>query len=152
VELAHPETSPYARGRRRIAAAVIVCLLAAAAGALWLTSRSVPAPSRASATAVAITGDVAFSGGATFSTSASQAQPIRSAPMLVRGVTDSGRRIVRRFSAGRDGRFALVLAPGTYTFTAVLYQGAIPLSHEPHTRARVRRGQHPPIHITETVI
>ncbi len=72
--------------------------------------------------------------------------------MLVRGVTDSGRRIVRRFAAGRDGRFALVLPPGTYTFTAVLYQAAIPLSHEPHATARVRPGRHPHIHITQIVV
>lgn len=72
--------------------------------------------------------------------------------MLVRGVTGSGRRVVRRFTAGRDGRFTLVRPPGAYTFTAVVYQGAIPLSQEPHQTARVRPGQHPHIHIEEVVV
>ena len=152
MQLAHPDSSPYATGRRRIAAAACAGVLAAAAGALWLTSRSVPAPSGASATAVAITGDVVVSGGATVVRSAAPTHPIRSAPMLVRGVTGSGRRVVRRFTAGRDGRFTLVRPPGTYTFTAVVYQGAIPLSQEPHQTARVRPGQHPHIHIEEVVV
>jgi hypothetical protein len=152
VELAHPDSSPYATGRRRIAAAACAGVLAAAAGALWLTLRWVPAQSGASATAVAITGDVVVSGGAAVVSSAAPTDPIRSAPMLVRGVTASGRHLVRRFSADHDGRFVLVLPPGTYTFTAVLYQGAIPLSQEPHQTARVRPGQHAHIHITEVVV
>ncbi len=151
MELAHPDTSPYATGRRRIAAVALLCV-PAAAGALWLVSRSAPDPSHTSATAVAITGDVVVSGGATFSTAASPSHPIRSAPLLVRGLTGSGRRLVRHFAAGRDGRFALVLPPGTYTFTAVLYQGAIPLSQEPHATVRIRPGGHPHIRITQIVL
>jgi hypothetical protein len=152
VELAHPDLSAHAAGRRRIVAASLVVVLAAAGGATWLGSRSSSTTPAGATTAVPVTGRVVTTGGVTSITGTSPVEPIRSAPMQVRGYTGSGRRIVRRFAAGRDGRFALVLPPGTYTFTAVIYQGAIPLSQEPHETARVRPGQHPRVHITQTVL
>lgn len=72
--------------------------------------------------------------------------------MLVTGITTSGTRVVRRFTADRHGHFKLTLPPGRYTFTAVIYQGAIPLAQEPHATVRIGPGQQPRIRIVEPVI
>lgn len=67
--------------------------------------------------------------------------PIRSVPVLVRGVTVSGRRLQRRLRADRQGRFRLNLPPGTYTFTAILDQASTSIADQPNTTIAVRVGQ-----------
>ena len=62
-------------------------------------------------------------------------------PVLVRGVTVSGRRLQRRLRADRQGRFRLNLPPGTYTFTAILDQASTSIADQPNTTIAVRVGQ-----------
>jgi hypothetical protein len=98
--------------------------------------------SRATPTAVVpVAGIVETQGGPPLANPGPDLHPIRSARVLVSGFTLSGRRVHRRMSADRRGRFSLGLLPGNYRFTAVLYQRSIPLSQEPHTSVHVRRGQ-----------
>jgi hypothetical protein len=121
-----------------------VPLLAVAAGIAligWHHSSGGPATARRT-TVIPVDGVVETQGGATVvNPGGPDLHPIRSAQVLVSGVNLSGRRLHRRMSADRRGRFTLRLPPGNYRFTAVLYQGAIPLSQEPHTSVHVPRGQ-----------
>jgi hypothetical protein len=121
-----------------------VALLAVAAGIAligWHHSSGGPATARR-ATLIPVAGVVEMQGGATVVNSGGpDLHPIRSAQVLVSGVTLSGRRLHRQMSADRRGRFTLRLLPGDYRFTAVLFQGAVPFSQEPHTIVHVRRGQ-----------
>jgi hypothetical protein len=123
----------------RIGAAVLA-VAAAVAFIAWHHSSDGPATATR-ATVVPVTGLVETQGGPALANPGPDLHPIRSARVLVSGVTLSGRRVHRRMSADRRGRFTLSLLPGTYRFTAVLYQGAIPLSQEPHTSVRIRVGQ-----------
>jgi hypothetical protein len=147
-----PRIAWFGSGGRRWTGAVVVAtiVLALGGGLAWFAWHSTQrtTPHVAGSTAIALTGDVAVEGGAPES-SGSDINPIRSAPMLVTGITNSGRRVTRRFTADRHGHFKLVLPPGRYTVTAVLYQGAIPLAREPHATVRVRAGQQPNIHILQ---
>jgi hypothetical protein len=121
-------------------------------GLAWLGWRStVPTSHLVGANVVPITGEVVVVGGPAVSNSAAGIHPIRSAPILVRGSTTSGKRVLRRFAADRQGRFGLTLPPGRYTFTAVLYQGSIPLAQEPHAAIHVRLGNQPRVEIVEQV-
>jgi hypothetical protein len=124
----------------RTTAAVVV--LATFAGLIsWHHSSSGPAKS-ARAGLIPITGVVETRGGATVvNPGGLDLHPIRSAQVLVSGITLSGRRVRRLMSADHHGRFTLSLVPGNYRFTAVLYQGAIPLAQEPHASVHVRRVQ-----------
>jgi hypothetical protein len=99
-----------------------------------------------------VTGEVVVEGGAELLNSAGGRHPIRSAPVLVVGITTSGKRVVRRFAADRQGRFGLTLPPGRYTFTAVLYQGSIPLAQEPHATIRVPSRNQRRVEIVEQVV
>jgi hypothetical protein len=106
------------------------------------------------AAALAVAGVVETQGGPAVPNPGSDFHPIRSAQVLVSGVTLSGRRVHRRMSADRRGRFSLRLVPGSYRFTAVLYLGSIPLSQEPHANVRGRTGQTTrplPVRIVEPV-
>jgi hypothetical protein len=137
------------RARAVLAAALVLVL---AGGLAWLGLRSpAPAPHASRTDAVPITGVVVTEGGTEVPKGGSDIHPIRSAPLLVAGVTATGKRLVRRFSADRHGRFAVRLPPGRYTFTAVIYQGSIPLGREPHATVRIRAGAHPRIRILEHV-
>jgi hypothetical protein len=122
----------------RTAAAVVV--IAAIAGLIsWHHSPRSPAKS-ARAGLIPIAGVVETRGGATVvNPGGLDVHPIRSAQVLVSGITLSGRRVRRLMSADHRGRFTLGLLPGNYRFTAVLYQGAIPLSQEPHASVHVGR-------------
>jgi hypothetical protein len=123
---------------RRTSVALVVTLLAGLAGFAWIGWRSTaPTTQLVGANVGRVTGEVVVEGGAAVSNPASDIQPIRSAPVLVRGITTSGKRVLRRFPADRQGRFGVTLPPGRYTFTAVLYQGSIPLAQEPHATIRV---------------
>jgi hypothetical protein len=126
------------RRTRILAAGIAIAALIAAIG--WHHSSNGPAKS-ARAGPVPVAGIVETQGGPPLANPGPDLHPIRSARVLVSGVTLSGRRVHRRMSADRRGRFSLSLLPGNYRFTAVLYQGAIPLSQEPHTSVHVRRGQ-----------
>jgi hypothetical protein len=138
-------------GRWARTAVAATIALALAGGVAWFGWRSTVPTSRVAGLAVVpITGAVVTEGGTQIQGAGSR--PIRSAPMLVAGVTTSGRRIVRRFTADRQGHFQLKLPPGRYTFTAVIYQGAIPLAQEPHATAHIRPGQQPHIRIVESVV
>jgi hypothetical protein len=99
-----------------------------------------------------VTGDVVVEGGPLMLNSAGDIHPIRSAPVLVRGITTSGTRVLRRFAADRQGRFGVTLPPGRYTFTAVLYQGSIPLAQEPHATIRVPSRNQRRVEIVEQVV
>jgi hypothetical protein len=140
--------------RKALAATIVVAL---AGGIAWFGWRSsVPASHLAGgANVVAITGDVLVEGGPVTEVGENRLDlhTMRSVPVLVTGTTGSGRRVVRRFSADRQGHFNLRLPPGRYTFTAVLYQGGIPLTQEPHATVHIRPGQQQPrIRIVEPVI
>jgi len=138
-------------GRCARTAAVVTIVLALAGGLAWFGWHSTDprAPRARGQTAnTVVTGDVLVEGGAPRG-SDSDIQPIRSAPMLVTGQTASGRRVARRFWAGRRGHFRLKLPPGTYTVTAVLYQGSIPLAQEPHATVHVRAGKEPHVRILQ---
>jgi hypothetical protein len=142
---------------RRTSVALAVTLMV---GLVWLGWRStVPTPHLVGANVVPITGnvvveggpEVVVEGGSGVPSSAADVHPIRSASVLVRGITTSGKRVLRRFAADRQGRFGLTLPPGRYTFTAVLYQGSIPLAQEPHSTFHVRRGRQSRVEIVEQV-
>jgi hypothetical protein len=128
-------------GAAGIAIAVVIAAIA------WHHSSTGPGTS-ARTGLVPIAGLVETQGGATVVNPGPDLHPIRSAQVLVSGVTLSGRRVHRRMSADRRGRFTLRLLPGNYRFTAVLYQGAIPLSQEPHASIHVRRGQLLPLTVS----
>jgi hypothetical protein len=119
-------------------------LLAVAAGIALIgwhhSSGGGPAPATP-VTLVPVDGVVETQGGPPLANPGPDLHPIRSAQVLVSGIAVSGRRVHRRMIADRRGRFSLSLLPGSYRFTAVLYQGAIPLSQEPHTSVRIRVGQ-----------
>jgi len=137
---------------RRTSVAVTVTLLVGLAGLAWLGWRSTgPTPHRVGANVARVTGEVLVEGGPAVSNSASDMHPIRSAPVLVRGSTTSGKRVLRRFPADRQGRFGVTLPPGRYTFTAVIYQGSIPLAQEPHATVHLRSGDHTRVEIVEQV-
>jgi hypothetical protein len=85
---------------------------------------------------------VSEGGGIPSATSDSGVHPIRSpVPVLVRGVTVSGRRLQPRIRADRHGRFRLNLPPGSYTFTAILGRASTSVADQPNTAVRVRVGQ-----------
>jgi hypothetical protein len=139
-------------GGRRTLAVLAVALLVGLAGFAWLGWRStVPTFHPAAGNLVPVTGQVMVEGGPAVPSSASDIHPITSAPVLVIGVTTTGKRVLRRFAADRQGRFGLTLPPGRYTFTAVLYQGSIPLAQEPHATVRIRPGRQPRVEIVEQV-
>lgn len=126
----------------RTAAAVVV--VAAIVGLIaWQHSPGSPAKP-AGAAVVPIAGAVVMDdggGGIPSATSRSGRRPIRSAPVLVRGVTVSGGRLQRRLQADRHGRFRLNLPPGTYTFTAILDRASTSIADQPNTTVAVRVGQ-----------
>jgi hypothetical protein len=70
--------------------------------------------------------------------------PIKDAALAVTGTTSAGGRVHRYFSAGSRGRFAVKLAPGVYTVTAVI-SGAATMAGQPHKSITVRSGQ--PVHL-----
>ena len=80
-------------------------------------------------------------GGIPSATSGSGRRPIASVPVLVRGVTVSGRPLQRRLRADRHGRFRLNLPPGTYTFTAILDRASPSIANQPNTIIAVRVGE-----------
>jgi hypothetical protein len=85
---------------------------------------------------------VSEGGGIPSATSDSGIHAIRSpVPVLVRGVTVSGRRLQRRLRADRHGRFRLNLPPGSYTFTAVIDRASTSVADQPNTTVRARVGQ-----------
>jgi hypothetical protein len=131
-------------------AALVVALAAIVGIIAWYHSSSGPANS-ARTGLVPIAGVVETQGGPLVVNPGSDLHPIRSAPVLLSGVTLAGRRVHRQMRADRRGRFSLSLLPGNYRFTAVLYQGAIPLSQEPHASVHVRRGQ-TPLPLTVSII
>jgi hypothetical protein len=134
----------------RVPAAVAVIVAIAGLVAWHHSSGGGPAKS-AGAGLVPIAGVVETQGGPLVVNPGSDLHPIRSAQVLVSGFTLSGRRVHRLMSADHRGRFTLGLLPGSYRFTAVLYQGAIPLSQEPHTNVQVPRGQ-TPLTLTVSII
>ncbi len=139
--------------RKALAATIVVAL---AGGVAWFGWRSTVPASRVAggANLVAITGEALVEGGPlnVVGSNRLDLHAMRSVPVLVTGITGQGQRVVRRFSADRQGRFTLTLPPGRYTFTAVLYQGGIPLTQEPHTTVHIRPGQQPRIRIVEPVL
>jgi hypothetical protein len=64
----------------------------------------------------------------------SDIHPFGPVPVLVTGVTLSGRRLRLRLIANRHGHFRLTLAPGNYTFTGEA-------ADKPSTTVRVRVGR-----------
>ena len=119
-----------------VALAAIVGLI------VWHDSSGSPAkPGRAAV--VPIAGAVLMDAGSGIpsATSDSSLDPIRSAPVLVRGVTVSGRRLQRRLRADRHGRFRLNLPPGSYMFIAILDQESKSIADQPSTTLAVRVGQ-----------
>jgi hypothetical protein len=130
----------------RMARALAAVLAAAAViGVVGWHHRSADTPKANGAAEVPIAGAVLLSevGGGIPSATSSDAGllPISSVPVLVRGVTVSGRRLQRRLRADRHGRFRLNLPPGSYTFTAILDQGSTSVADRPNITVRVRVGQ-----------
>jgi hypothetical protein len=120
----------------RIARTVaVVLVLAAAIGFLgWRHSSGSPAKPRRAAV-VPIAGAVFMEqGGGIPSGDGSGIHSFGPVPVLVTGVTVSGRRLRLRVIANRDGHFKLTLAPGNYTFTGEA-------ADKPSTTVRVRVGQ-----------
>jgi hypothetical protein len=140
----------------RMARALAVLLVAAAVIGVvgWHQSSGSPAkPGRAGVVPIAGAVFMDDGGGIPPATSDSGRRPIRSVPVLVRGVTVSGRRLQRRLRADRHGRFRLNLPPGSYTFTAVLDQGSTSIADQPNTTVRVRvtqTGRPLPVRIIDT--
>jgi hypothetical protein len=126
----------------RTATAVVV--VGAIVGLIaWHHSSSGPA-NPAGAVVVRIAGAVVMDeggGGIPSATSGAARRPIRSAPVLVRGVTVSGGLLQRRLQADHHGRFRLNLPPGTYTFTAILDRASTSIADQPNTTVAVRVGQ-----------
>ncbi|HEY8858473.1 MAG TPA: hypothetical protein VIM27_03400 [Gaiellales bacterium] len=123
-------------------AALVVALAAIVGLIVWHDSSGSPAkPGRAAV--VPIAGAVLMDAGSGIpsATSDSSLDPIRSAPVLVRGVTVSGRRLQRRLRADRHGRFRLNLPPGSYMFIAILDQESKSIADQPSTTLAVRVGQ-----------
>jgi hypothetical protein len=127
-------------------ARTLAAVLAAAAviGVVGWHHWSANTPKATRAAEVPIAGAVLVSegGGIPSATSGSGVRPIVSpVPVLVRGVTVSGRRLQRRLRADRHGRFRLNLPPGSYTFTAILDRASTSVADQPNTTVRVRVGQ-----------
>jgi hypothetical protein len=125
----------------RCVAAVVV--IAAIAG-LVARHHSSSGPAKPGGAAVVPIAGAVFmdaGGGIPSATSDSGRSPIGSAPVLVRGVTVSGRRLQRRLRADRHGRFRLNLPPGTYTFTAILDPASTSIADQPNTTVAVRVGK-----------
>lgn len=123
--------------------AVVSVLAAAISLIAWHHSSGSPAKS-ARAAVVPIAGAVFMEnagGGIPSATSGTGRRPITSVPVLVRGVTVSGRGLQRRLRADRHGRFRLNLPPGTYTFTAILDRASPSIANQPNTIVAVRVGE-----------
>jgi peptidoglycan/LPS O-acetylase OafA/YrhL len=141
-------TSPSRPGLRRAAgfAAIFVLVLAVL---LWLGSRHTAAV--VAGGPAAVSGVVVFEGGPLTPDNAPHRKfrPVRYAQLVVIGHTAAGLRIVRYLTADSHGRFAVNLAPGRYTVTALTYGPASrSLSTEPHRAVTVRKGR--PLHLRFT--
>jgi hypothetical protein len=86
---------------------------------------------------IIVTGVVLLQGGPR---GTSGQHPIKDAALAVTGTTTAGSRLRSYFSAGSHGRFALKLAPGVYTVTAII-SGAATMLGQSHKSMTVRSGQ-----------
>jgi hypothetical protein len=127
-----------------MARALAAVLAAAAVIGVIAWQHSAGSSARPGRAVVPIAGAVVMDdggGGIPSPASDSGRRPIGSVPVLVRGVTASGRRLQRRLRADHHGRFRVNLPPGTYTFIAILDQGSKSVADQPNTTLAVRVGQ-----------
>jgi hypothetical protein len=135
-----------AANKRSVAVAalviVIVAVLAIFGWSEWRHTTGTPAVSTAPA---AVSGVVVYEGGPPPPPGSNQSDihPVPSAPLVVKGTTAAGIRLLRHLSTDSHGRFTLNLPPGVYTVTAVIFGPASrSLATQPHAKVIVRRG-HP---------
>lgn len=84
-----------------------------------------------------VLGVVVVEGGPLPQPAQSDGRPVDSAPLVVRGRTQSGHVLVRRLTADGRGRFRLTLPPGRYRITAPIFGNV----RGPHRRVVVHAGR-----------
>jgi hypothetical protein len=133
-------------GRRSVVALLLVVATTAVALIAWEQRQQSQPSAVAPKPAPSVTGSVVIEGGPPVLQGQSDIHPVRSARLVIVGVTMAGARITRHVRADGSGHFALSLPPGVYTITARIFGPANkPLNMQPHERVVVRRGQ--PVHV-----
>ena len=141
---------------RRFVLALVLAVITLATALVAFEQRHASAPSLVSIKpAPSVTGTVVIEGGPAVLAGQSDFHPVRSARLVIVGVTAAGARITRHVRADVAGHFSLALPPGVYTVTAVIFGAPSdrrPLSSQPHTNVVVRRGHPVSIRLTGHVI
>jgi hypothetical protein len=140
-------------GRPRRALGAIACI-AVVVGVVLLTPssrrQSAPVPG-ATATPFAVSGVVVTEGGPPPPPGQSDVRPDSHQSLTISGTTDHGAHMTRFTTTDARGRFALRLAPGTYTVTARAFGGSIPADGQPHARVVIQPGHSLHVRITAHV-